>query len=320
MSGKKQTIAVIEAKKKKKAEQAKIAREVQKSKSAKHHPPIIPTEQPTEKPVVPTSKPTRPITGGKGPQKEPRTTEDLARYNVVLEAKKREDALTKAVEAEEKALEDTRKALEMKHDVVQPERHVRTKSNTARPNTSGKYPPKKPRQTLIEHARTIAEKKKRDHDIAKAAAAEERKVAEAAVVEPDPQEEKKSHRNMIVPTRGHATNAANRPRARHNHPERRRRKPGVKALQEIRKYQKSTELLIRRLPFQRLVREIAQEHYSRPGLSFRFQSNAILALQTAAEAYLVSLFEDSNLAALHAQRVTIQPKDLNFARRVRAEI
>jgi histone H3/H4 len=51
----------------------------------------------------------------------------------------------------------------------------------------------------------------------------------------------------------------------------------------------------------------------------RFQSSAVMALQEAAEAYLVSLFEDTNLAAIHAKRVTIQPKDLALARRLRGE-
>ena len=94
-----------------------------------------------------------------------------------------------------------------------------------------------------------------------------------------------------------------------------RYKPGTVALREIRKYQKSTELLIRKLPFQRLVREIAQDYKS----DLRFQSNAVLALQEAAEAYLVSLFEDTNLCAIHAKRVTIMPKDIQLARRIRGE-
>ncbi|KFM23866.1 Histone H3 [Auxenochlorella protothecoides] len=92
-----------------------------------------------------------------------------------------------------------------------------------------------------------------------------------------------------------------------------RYRPGTVALREIRKYQKSTELLIRKLPFQRLVREIAQDFKT----DLRFQSSAVLALQEAAEAYLVGLFEDTNLAAIHAKRVTIQPKDIQLARRIR---
>lgn len=119
---------------------------------------------------------------------------------------------------------------------------------------------------------------------------------------------------------------------------------------EIRKYQKSTELLIRKLPFQRLVREIAQDFKVRIRLlagmaldvafhptsilsmilfscghvwflqtDLRFQSHAVLALQEAAEAYLVGLFEDTNLCAIHAKRVTIMPKDIQLARRIRGE-
>jgi histone H3/H4 len=92
-------------------------------------------------------------------------------------------------------------------------------------------------------------------------------------------------------------------------------RPGTVALREIRKFQKSTALLIRRLPFQRLVREIAQDFKN----DLRFQSSAILALQEATEAYLVSLFEDTNMLALHAKRVTIMPKDMQLARRIRGE-
>ena len=88
-----------------------------------------------------------------------------------------------------------------------------------------------------------------------------------------------------------------------------RYRPGTVALREIRKFQKSTDLLIRKLPFQRLVREIATEYKS----DLRFQSQAVLALQEAAEAYLVGLFEDTNLCAIHAKRVTIMPKDIQLA-------
>jgi len=88
-----------------------------------------------------------------------------------------------------------------------------------------------------------------------------------------------------------------------------RYRPGTVALREIRRYQKSTELLIRKLPFQRLVREIAQDFKT----DLRFQSAAIGALQEASEAYLVGLFEDTNLCAIHAKRVTIMPKDIQLA-------
>merc|ERR1739838_163453 len=92
-------------------------------------------------------------------------------------------------------------------------------------------------------------------------------------------------------------------------------RPGTVALREIRKYQKSTDLLIRKLPFQRLVREIATEQKG----DLRFQSNAVLALQEAAEAYLVGMFEDTNLCAIHAKRVTIMTRDIQLARRIRGE-
>ncbi|VEN40438.1 unnamed protein product [Callosobruchus maculatus] len=84
-----------------------------------------------------------------------------------------------------------------------------------------------------------------------------------------------------------------------------RYRPGTVALREIR----------RKLPFQRLVREIAQDFKT----DLRFQSSAVMALQEASEAYLVGLFEDTNLCAIHAKRVTIMPKDIQLARRIRGE-
>ena len=101
-----------------------------------------------------------------------------------------------------------------------------------------------------------------------------------------------------------------------------RYRPGTVALKQIRQYQKSTELLIRKLPLQRLVREIASdsEVIKSPLCGkVRFQSAAVMALQEAAEAYLVGLFEDTNLCAIHARRVTIMPKDIQLARRIRGE-
>jgi histone H3 len=95
----------------------------------------------------------------------------------------------------------------------------------------------------------------------------------------------------------------------------RRFRPGTLALREIRRYQKSTDMLIRKLPFQRLVREVANELRH----DMRFQSVALLALQEAAEAYLVGVFEDTNLCAIHAKRITILVKDMQLARRLRGE-
>jgi len=101
----------------------------------------------------------------------------------------------------------------------------------------------------------------------------------------------------------------------------RRYRPGTVALRDIRKYQKSTDLLLRKLPFARVVREIALDmttdmnEYGDTGL--RWQSSAILALQEASEAFLVHLFEDANLCAIHAKRVTIMTRDIHLARRIR---
>jgi histone H3/H4 len=92
-------------------------------------------------------------------------------------------------------------------------------------------------------------------------------------------------------------------------------RPGTVALREIRRYQKSSELLLRKAPFQRLVREVAQEIK----LDIRFQSSSVLALQEACEAYLVGLFEDTQLCAVHAKRVTIMVSDIQLARRIRGE-
>ncbi len=91
--------------------------------------------------------------------------------------------------------------------------------------------------------------------------------------------------------------------------------PGTIAIREIRKYQKNTDLLIRKAPFQHLVREIATNLKS----DLRMQSTALLALQEASEAYLICLFEDSNDCAIHAKHVTIMPKDIPLEQRIRGE-
>ena len=94
-----------------------------------------------------------------------------------------------------------------------------------------------------------------------------------------------------------------------------RYRAGTAALPDIRHFQKSTALLIQKLPFQRLVREIAQDFKT----DLRFQSSAILCLQEAAEAYLVGLFQDTNLCAIHARRVNIMPRDIQLARPIQGE-
>ena len=97
----------------------------------------------------------------------------------------------------------------------------------------------------------------------------------------------------------------------------RRYRPGEKALREIRYYQKNTDLLIKRLPFARLVREV-QTYFFRT--EYRWQAEAMMALQEAAESHLVGLFEDSNLCCIHAKRVTVMPKDMQLARRIRGPL
>ncbi|MCJ1333397.1 centromeric DNA-binding histone H3-like protein cse4 [Thelotrema lepadinum] len=96
-----------------------------------------------------------------------------------------------------------------------------------------------------------------------------------------------------------------------------RYRPGTVALREIRQYQRTTDLLLLKLPFSRLVREIALDLLPASDAGMRWQSQAIMALQEAAEAFLVHLFEDANLCAIHAKRVTIMQKDIQLARRIR---
>jgi len=93
-----------------------------------------------------------------------------------------------------------------------------------------------------------------------------------------------------------------------------RYRPGTVALREIRKYQKSTDLLIRKIPFQRLIREIVQDMY--PDENYKMQSTALLAFQEAAEDFLVNMFNHVNYYAIHGGRVTIQVKDIYLWKRV----
>jgi len=121
-----------------------------------------------------------------------------------------------------------------------------------------------------------------------------------------PVKERSSRKNKHAPKKTPVVGGIKKPR---------RHRPGVAALKEIRKYQKSYDPLIRKLPFQRLVRDEARSLRG----DCRFQSNALLALQEASEAYMVGLFEDTNLCAIHARRVTIMPKDIQLAIRIRGD-
>lgn len=96
----------------------------------------------------------------------------------------------------------------------------------------------------------------------------------------------------------------------------RRNRPGTVALREIRRFQKTTEQLIPKMPFLRLVREISAKLL---GGEMRWQPNALNALQESAEAYLITMFENTNLAAIHAKRQTIKPEDIKLARRIGGE-
>ena len=96
-----------------------------------------------------------------------------------------------------------------------------------------------------------------------------------------------------------------------------RYRPGTVALRQIRRYQKSTELLLRKESFRRCVREIVQKDLGKVGI--RFSEGAMLALQESAEMHLVELFENTNLCAIHAKRITITPKDMQLARRIRGD-
>jgi len=104
-----------------------------------------------------------------------------------------------------------------------------------------------------------------------------------------------------------------------------RYRPGTVALREIRRYQKSTNLLLRKLPFQRLVREMMQDEEKiirtqGRDVSLRIQGQALYALQEATESYVVNMYEDTNLLALHAKRITVMDKDLRLARELRKTI
>jgi histone H3/H4 len=99
-----------------------------------------------------------------------------------------------------------------------------------------------------------------------------------------------------------------------------RYRPGTRALLEIRKYQRTGDLLLRKLPFMRLVREITHTQFTLPGVHLRFQAAALEALQEATEAYIVEVFEDANLCCIHSKRVTLMKKDIQLARRIRGKI
>ncbi|OLY84303.1 histone H3-like centromeric protein cnp1 [Smittium mucronatum] len=133
-----------------------------------------------------------------------------------------------------------------------------------------------------------------------------------------------------TPSRSARKRTSMPPRAPSSVPDKQRRhyRPGQLALREIRHYQKSTNLLIQKAPFSRVVRQVVDEFvqfdFSSPlsnsTTGMRWQKSALMCLQEAAEAFLVHLFEDSNLCAIHAKRVTLMQKDMQLARRIRGVV
>ena len=106
----------------------------------------------------------------------------------------------------------------------------------------------------------------------------------------------------------------------HHEKKRRRRKPGAVAIKQIKYYQQTTDLMISALPFSRVIREIA-DHLAIDGpTKFRWKSSAVLALQYAAEAYLVAILQDTNKLATHAKRATIRPEDLRMVKQIRGRV
>jgi len=127
------------------------------------------------------------------------------------------------------------------------------------------------------------------------------------------------NRQLVVEASGKAPRRVpNKLKAKKSHPlgvkTKHRYRPGTVALREIKKYQKSTELLIRKLPFARFVRECLNPN-SNPNPK-RITGEALLILQEATEYFAVSLFEMANLSAIHAKRVSIFPKDLKISTKV----
>ena len=213
------------------------------------------------------------------------------------------ESLRESQSTNESQLEESVRASTSRNNTSTPRRSEANRTqNTARKSTGGG-----PRQSTARKSTSGAPAQARKSTAPKPAASPTRRAA-------PPQLPTKSPRSLAQ--RLQTKTSRNKPRHSHG-PIRKphRFRPGTVALQEIRRYQKSTDLLIRKLPFQRLVREIAQDFK----LNLKFQSAALSALQEAAEAYLVGLFEDTNLCTIHAKRVTIMPKDIQLARRIRGE-
>lgn len=102
---------------------------------------------------------------------------------------------------------------------------------------------------------------------------------------------------------------------------RKRRRPGTVAIKQIKHYQRTTDLLLRLSPFGRLIKEVADTIGLNDGSTgYKWKKTAIEALQYAAEAYLVAMFEDTNKTAIHCKRVTIRPEDMHLVRELRGRV
>lgn len=185
---------------------------------------------------------------------------------------------------------------------------------TAR-KTTGAGPPAALLKRL-EAKRQVSQDKSQPEPVKKQATARKRVTKRFYTKAPRPVKTPKSKAKRPAPSNRTATKSTASNQSNNSGPQVKRYRPGQKALRDIRKYQQSTDLLIKKLPFQRLVREIASNFKS----DLRFQSSAVMAIQEAAEAYLTGLFEDTQLCAIHAKRVTIMPRDMQLARRIRGEI
>ncbi|XP_076062729.1 histone H3.3C-like isoform X2 [Oratosquilla oratoria] len=138
---------------------------------------------------------------------------------------------------------------------------------------------------------------------------------EETVPNVDPKVAKKKKRSSILPAKSSSGKTSNETTlSKRSH----RWRPGTRALREIRHYQKSTNLLIRKLSFSRLVREVVQQFCDKDK-SLRIQKLALECLQEAAEAYLIGLLESANLCAIHARRVTLYPNDIRLVRKIRGD-
>lgn len=159
---------------------------------------------------------------------------------------------------------------------------------------------------------TVNRREKAQKQLKKAVDAPRPEIGKSTSASKETKKHKKAQEaaRAVSPARRAATVADVTAPAKRKH----RFRPGTVALREIRHYQKSTEMLLRKAPFIRLVRELTHKMY--PELQTRFGASALACMQEASESHLTELFENTNLAAIHAKRVTIMPTDMQLANRL----